>query len=332
MREVHLLTDAPRTILEKTRKHGASSRARARAPGLFLSGPGVTIKASATMAQGERDTVSPWSTPWAPQGAARVPEQPRSGRPPTLTPAEHARALTSMQEAPRSRTQVVERCAQKTAQRLRMAALTRRAKRARRRGKRVRKSGTALREPEACAHGPRALEALQPQAAAGKSPRYACAAAGCALAPSLPSAWQASGEVLARAARREGRLHVLGCRHRHKAWHASLGAPSGHRGGVLACCDALCHTMTPKTVVVLDHASLPPSEACEERMPGWRKQGVILPYLPPYAPACHLLDILWRHLTYRWIPFSASQGLHAFIEALENILSNVGATYQITFA
>jgi hypothetical protein len=37
-------------------------------------------------------------------------------------------------------------------------------------------------------------------------------------------------------------------------------------------------------------------------------------------------------IQYDWLPFSAYQCLNAMIEALENILSNVGSKYQITFA
>ena len=257
------------------------------------------------MDHGDRDTVSTWITPWEHQGAASWHDPPRSGRPPKRTPEEHALALTSMQEEPRSRTQVVDRFAQKTAKRLRISALKRLAKRARLRWKRVRKSLQSLRAPEAFAQGPRALDALQHQEDAGKSPRYDFDAAGFALDPSMPYAWQASGEGIERPAMRSGRLHVVGCMHRHNDWPASMFAQSVHRGVVIACVDACCHTSTQQTVVVLDPASLQTSEAGEARMPCWRQQGLILKSLPPYSPACNLIEILWRPITYRWIPFSA---------------------------
>ena len=134
----------------------------------------------------DRDTVSPWITQWEPQGAASFHAQPRSGRPPTLTPEEQALAVTSMQEEPRSLKQVVERLAQKTAKRLSISALKRLAKRARLRWKRVRKSFPCLRDPEAFAQGQHALEAFQHQEEAGKIELYACDEAGFALDPSIP--------------------------------------------------------------------------------------------------------------------------------------------------
>lgn len=119
---------------------------------------------------------------------------------------------------------------------------------------------------------------------------------------------------------------------RHNDLHTSMFEQSVHSGVVIACFDACCQTITKKTVVVRDNASIHTSEECEERIPVWKKQGLILKYLPPYSPELNLIEILWRHIQYRWLPFSAYQCLKALIEALENILSNVGSKYQITFA
>ena len=118
---------------------------------------------------------------------------------------------------------------------------------------------------------------------------------------------------------------------RHNDLHTSMFEQSIHTGVVIACFDAFCQTMTKKTVVVLDTASIHTSEECEERVPSWNTQGLLLKYLPPYSPELNLIEILWRHIKYRWVPFSAYQCLNALIEALENILSHVGSKYQITF-
>jgi hypothetical protein len=66
--------------------------------------------------------------------------------------------------------------------------------------------------------------------------------------------------------------------------HTSMCEQSIHTGVVVACFDAFCHTIKKKTVVVLDNASIHTSEALEERIPSWKKQGLIMKYLTPYAP------------------------------------------------
>jgi len=120
--------------------------------------------------------------------------------------------------------------------------------------------------------------------------------------------------------------------HRKNDVHAYRFDQSIHIGVVVACFDALCKTITQKTVGMIDNASIHTREACEDRLPYWKKQGFISKYLPTYSPEFNLIEILWRRIKYDWLPFSAYSCLNAMIEALDDILSHVGSKYQITFA
>src|SRR5438132_13143471 len=110
--------------------------------------------------------------------------------------------------------------------------------------------------------------------------------------------------------------------HRNNDLHASMFAASIHPGVVIACFDAFCQTLTKKTVVVIDKASIHTSDAFEERRPYWKKHGLRIQYLPTYSPELNLIEILWRRITYTWLPFSAYECLNALREALETILSH----------
>ena len=105
-----------------------------------------------------------------------------------------------------------------------------------------------------------------------------------------------------------------------------------HPGVVTACFDAFCQTLTKKTVVIIDNASIHTSEEFEDKLPYWQKKGLIVKSLSPYSPELNLIEILWRRINYTWLPFSAYECLNALSEALETILSRVGSEYQITFA
>jgi transposase len=332
VRYVHPLTDEQRAFLEKTMKYDGSPRARARAHSLLLSVQGMVINDIAKIYQVDRDTVSTWITKWEQEGEASLHDQPRSGRPPKLTPEEQELAIMYMKEEPRSLKQVVDRVAQKTAKRLSISALKRLAKRARLRWKRVRKSLQSLREPAAFAKCQRELAALQQQEDKDKIDLYYFDEAGFALDPSIPYAWQEPDSVIELPAMKYGRINVLGFMNRNNDLHSYMFEQSVHTGVVIACFDAFCTTLTKKTVVVIDNASIHTSEEFEDRIPYWKKQGLIIKYLPPYSPELNLIEILWERIKYTWLPFSAYQCLNALIEALENILSNVGSKYQITFA
>ncbi len=332
VRYVHPLTDEQRKGLEKTMKHDVSARARARAHSLLLSARRVVINDIATMYQVGRDTVSSWIKKWEHQGEASLHDQPRSGRPPKLTPEEHALALQYLKEDPRSLKQVAERVWSKTDKRLSISSLKRLAKRARLRWKRVRKSLKSLRDPEAFAKCKRELEALQKHEANGKIDLYYFDEAGFALDPSIPYAWQEPHSVIELPARKDGRINVLGFMNRNNDVHSYMFEQTIHIGVVIACFDMFCQTITRKTVVVLDNASIHTSDEFTERIAYWKKQGLVLKYLPPYSPELNLIEILWERIKYNWLPFSAYQCLNALIEALENILSHAGSKYQITFA
>jgi transposase len=188
--------------------HDPSPRARARAHSLLLSAEGRTIKAITKIYPVDRDTVSTWIRKWERDGPASLHDQPRSGRPPKLTPDEQTLAIAYIKEEPRSLKQVVERLTQKTAKRLSLSSLKRLAKRARLRWKRVRKSLKSRRDPVDFARCQRELEALQQQEDQGKIALYYFAEAGFALDPSIPYAWQESGSIIELPAMQYGRINV----------------------------------------------------------------------------------------------------------------------------
>ena len=63
----------------------------------------------------------------------------------------------------------------------------------------------------------------------------------------------------------------------------------------------------------------------------WKKKGLDLYFLPGYAPELNLIEILWRFIKYYWLPFSAYLNFCALVEAVEDILVNVGSKYKIAF-
>jgi transposase len=332
VRYVQPLTKEQRQLLKKTMADNASFRARTRAHSLLLSDQGTPIKEIAKTYQVDRDTVSTWITKWEHHGAQSLHDKPRSGRPSKLTPEEQELAKQYVKEEPRCLKRVMERLADKTEKRLSLSSLKRLAKKARLRWKRVRKSLKSLRDPEAFAKAKRELEALQQQEDQGKIDLYYFDESGFALNPTIPYAWQEPKSVIELPAMKYGRINVLGFMNRNNDFHSFMFEDSIHTGVVIACFDAFCQTITKKTVVVIDNASIHTSEEFEDRIPYWKKQGLVIKYLPPYCPELNLIEILWRRIKYTWLPFSAYGCLNALSKALEAILSHVGSKYQITFA
>ena len=222
MRYVQPLTDGQRELLAKTMHEEPSCRARSRAHSLLLRATGIPIQTIAKTSQVHRVTVSAWIKQWEQHGIQSLHDQPRSGRPPPLTPDEQALAKHSIKEDPRSLKQVAERLAHQTEKRLSISTLKRLAKKARLRGKRVSKSLKKLRDPAAFAQCQRALAALQTQEDQGKIALYYFDEAGFALEPSMPYAWHEPKSVIELLAIRYGRLNGLGFMNRNHDVHAFM--------------------------------------------------------------------------------------------------------------
>src|SRR5215813_898012 len=316
VRYVRPLTEQQRTLLESTMKNDTSSRARMRAHSLLLSSEGITIKAIAKIYYVDRDTVSTWIKKWEQHGDKSLHDQPRSGRPTTLNATEKELAKQYIKEEPRSLKNVVERLAQK----------------ARLRWKRVRKSLKSLRDPIAFAKCKRELEALQKQEDQGKIDLYYFDESGFTLDPYIPYAWQEPGTVIEIPATKGIRINIVGLMNRKNDLPPYMFEQSIKTSVIVACLNDFCQKIKKKTVVVMDNASVHTSEEFEECLPQWKKKGLIIKYLIPYSPELNLIEILWRHIKYAWLPFSAYQCINALRDALEHILKNFGSKYQITFA
>jgi transposase len=302
-----------------------------RAHSILLSSRRITIKEIVKLYQVDRDTVASWIQKWEQHGVESLYDKPRCGRPSQVTLAEKELAYQYIKEDKFCMNYVVERLSPKRAKRLSLSALKRLAKKARLRWKRVRKSFKSRRDPEEFAQDQRDLAALQKQEDQGELDVYYLDESGFTLDPSMPYAWQEAGSVIAIPALKGSRINVLGWMHRKNDWHPYIFEQSINTSVVVACVNDFCKNIKKKTVVVRDNSSIHRSEALEECMARWRRKGLIIKYLIPYAPELNLIEILWRHIKYLWLPFSAYQCMEALREALERILKEFGSKYQITF-
>ena len=149
--------------------------------------------------------------------------------------------------------------------------------------------------------------------------------------PSIPYAWQPVGETIEVPAGKGKRLNVLGFLNTDSDLTPFCVESNVTSEIVIGCFDLFSETITKKTVVVIDNAPIHTSQAFKKRIPFWKKKGLILYFLPGYSPELNLIEILWRFIKYWWLPFSAYLNFRALVEAVEDILVNVGSKYKIAF-
>lgn len=102
MRFVEPLSARDKEQLEKLVRENKVYRVRRRAHTILLSAEGYPIDEIARIYQTDRDTVSSTLRRWELGGIADLYDEPKSGRPPKLSPVEAAEALDTLKEDPRS--------------------------------------------------------------------------------------------------------------------------------------------------------------------------------------------------------------------------------------
>jgi len=90
-------------------------------------------------------------------------------------------------------------------------------------------------------------------------------------------------------------------------------------------------TLTKKTLVVLDNASIHTSKKFKANLINWKKKGLIIFYLPPYSPHLNIIEILWRFMKYTWIEYKAYFSYKNFKDYISKIFSKYGKEYMIHF-
>ena len=149
--------------------------------------------------------------------------------------------------------------------------------------------------------------------------------------PEVPYGWVDPEDPPLLPSGRTQRLNILGFMNRQSELHSYVFESSITSDVVIACFDEFSKTLKKPSFIVLDNASIHRSGAFQDEIEKWEKRGLFLYYLPAYSPELNLIEILWKHIKYYWIPLSAFDGFAALRTATYQILARVGDEYKIEF-
>lgn len=154
---------------------------------------------------------------------------------------------------------------------------------------------------------------------------------GFSLDSQVPYAYQPIGKTIEIPSSRSKRINVLGFLSTDNKFAPYCFECSVNTDVVVACFNDFAKTITKKTVLIIDNAPTHHSGQFVEKIPDWEEKGLFIKYLPPYSPELNLIEILWRFIKYRWLPFSAYLSYEKLVCQLEKILLAVGTEYRINF-
>src|SRR5215813_7541963 len=331
MKYVTPLNDAEIETLHQMHAHHPSRRARMRAHSLLLSHQRYTIPQIARLYQVDQRRVSAWMERWQAQGLVGLYDRPRSGRPPILNAEEQQKVYAYLDDSPKDVKKVVEAIEQKTRKHVSTKTIKRLIKKSHI-WKRLKKSPAKPPEPHQYRRSQAMMARVQARASQGAGDLWDFDGAGFCLEPYLPYAWQPIGPSLeVPTASHSRRLKVLGFLKRHNDLYPDMIEGSIETAVLIECFNQLSVQLDKRSYVLLDNAPMHRSKAFIQQIPQWVRQGLIVKYVPAYAPELHLIEILWRFIKYYWLPCSAYTSCQCLCKAVEDILTRFGTDYTITF-
>ena len=331
MKYVTPLNDVEIETLQQMHAHHPSRRARMRAHSLLLSHQRYTIPQIAHLYQVDQRRVSAWMERWQTWGVVGLYDRPRSGRPRILNAEEQQQVYAYLDDSPKDLKKVADAVEQKTSKRVSTKTIKRLIKKSHS-WKRLKKSPAQPPEPQQYSRKQEMIARLQARESHGECALWYFDGAGFCLEPYLPYAWQPIGtSIEVPTSSHNRRLNVLGFLKRNNDLYPYMIEGSIDTSVIIECFDQFSAQIDKRSYVVLDKAPMHRSKAFLQRMPQWVKKGLIIKYLPSYAPELNLIEILWRFIKYYWLPFSAYTSFQSLCKAVEEILTRFGTDYTITF-
>lgn len=332
-RFVYPLSDEQCATLKQMVQTHPTHRVRMRAQAVLLSHRRYSIDQLADIFEVTRETVSAWLARWDSDHSDGLDDDPRGGRPTVLTDEEQATALKLAQAEPRAPHRQLSELEQQTGKQISPSTLKRLLKHSALVWKRMRRSVRAERDEVAFRAAQAALTALQKRADRAECDLYYYDESGFSRLPCVPYAWQPSGVQLEIPAAQSVRHNVLGfLQWRTSQLQSFVFTGTVNSDLVIHCFDTFSRLIDHETWVVIDNAPTHTSEEFDDQLEAWARRGLQVFFVPPYCPELNLIEILWRKIKYEWLPLSAYDSNKAFCPALDNVLSQVGSKYRITFA
>ncbi len=327
------LTDEQRAMLLGIVKNSPNYRRRTRAHAVLLSDRKRSIDDIADIFQVDRDRVSQWLDWWESHGVDGLDDDPRSGRPPTLTKREQTQVVKMVEKDPRSLKRVmacVKETFDKFVSRDTVAALATEAGLV---WKRVRRGLKGKRDEAKFRVAQEELAVLR---AACRDANLGLAfgdEAGFTLTPCVPYAWQPVGKRLELAcASHHQRQNLFGILEVDGAFFCSAFTDPIDSTVVIDAIDRYCHTLARPTFLWLDNAGIHTGADMQDAIDEWWERGLYVHFLPPYSPELNLIEHLWRKIKYEWLPLDAYDSFEKLTKRLFEVLKGIGSKYCITFS
>lgn len=318
-------------LLQRLYRQSRHHQVRQRAHCILLSSQDYGIAQLMEIFNVSRKTLYNWFNNWETQGVVGLYNRPGRGRKSTFSSEQVEQICAWVQQQPRQLKQVVQKVQEEWAISISTKTIKRVLKAVRMSWHRFRRVVGG--QPNALEYEQKQaqLETLKQLEDQGELDLYYLDEAGFCLIPCIPYGWQLIGQTVEIESQRSQRLNVVGLMTRSNQLHSYMSTQSITSEVVIACIDAFFPTVTKRTVIVVDQASIHTSDAIHDKLEDWQQRNIEIFQLPSYSPQLNLIELLWRFIKYEWIELSAYRGWQSLVQYVEKVLKEFGAAYVINF-
>jgi hypothetical protein len=151
------------------------------------------------------------------------------------------------------------------------------------------------------------------------------------LSANIPYAWQNKDSPILTPSKKSQKQSIFGLMNQKSQLFSKKVTGGFNFLAVITCIDEFVQTIQKKTILILDNAPIQRSKAFKNKIKEWEKDDLYIYFLPPYSPELNKIEILWRFIKYRWLPFDAFINFKNLKECLNFVLENIGAKCSINF-
>ena len=269
---------------------------RQRAQCILLSYQGYRIQELSHIFQVDRITISHWFDNWESRHFSGLYDRKGKGRSPIFTQEQKSQIREWVNQYPKNLNKVIDLIEQEFDLSASKSTIKRVLKSLKFTWRRIRRKVKGEPDPAVYHERKAALDSLIDEDKQGISDLRYYDESGFCLTPYLPYAWQEQAETISIESGHSKRLNVCGFMNTRNEFEAYTIEGSVDSPVVIRFFDEFCKTIQGPTVVVVDNASGHTSEAFQEAIPTWEKQGVSVFYLPAYCPELNRIERLWRFM------------------------------------
>ena len=331
MRFIQTLTSETTHLLQKVYQKSKHHRVRQRAQCILLSHQGYTIKELSHIFQVDRITIYNWFDHWESHRFAGLYDRKGRGRPPIFNQDQKEQIKEWTKQYPKNLNKMIALIRQEFNVSASKSTIKRVLKSMKLTWRRIRRKVRDRPDPEDYQQKREALDILIAEDQEGIIDLRYFDESGFCLVPYIPYAWQEQGETISIESGHSKRLNVLGFMNKRNELEAYTIEGPVNSAVVIHFFNEFCKTIKGPTVVVVDNASIHRSEAFQEELPKWEKEGLLVFYLPEYSPELNLIEILWRFIKYEWIEFWAYASFDRLVQYVEGAIRDFGVKYKINF-